>query len=108
MKSKRHGPPYNVIYADPPWPVCGEPKAGKGQEKEFPLMSYDDIAALNVIDFVADDAYLFLWIMASTLPHAPRVMKEWGFEYRGIAFAWVKARFAGTGDTSRTGWSNAA
>jgi N6-adenosine-specific RNA methylase IME4 len=84
----KQGPPYNVVYSDPPWPVFGELK----EEKDFPLMSYEDIEALDVASVVADDAYLFLWIMQSTLPHAARVMEAWGFQYKGLAFVWEKIK----------------
>lgn len=86
MKKDTTKPPYNIVLADPCWPVPGAPKS----VKDFKLMGYDWIASLNVRDYVAETAYLFCWIMTSTIPHIERVMAAWGFKYIGVAFVWEK------------------
>ncbi len=53
-------------------------------------MSADDICSLPVADIAADNSVLFLWITFPNLQESFRVIKLWGFEYRTVAFVWVK------------------
>lgn len=85
---------YPVIYADPAWAYRKAPLVNRGAaravEKEYPTMQPDEIAALPVGDLAAPDSVLFLWATGPKLPQAMMVMGRWGFEYRTIAFVWVK------------------
>jgi len=40
--------------------------------------------------FAADDCCLFLWAIRPMLPQALEVGSAWGFEYKTVAFTWVK------------------
>jgi N6-adenosine-specific RNA methylase IME4 len=86
---------YSVIYADPPWRYStglyqdkGRPRA-KVQEK-YPTMQSKDIAELPVKSIAKDNSVCFMWTTDSHLESALKVMKAWGFEYKTIAFTWVK------------------
>jgi N6-adenosine-specific RNA methylase IME4 len=87
-------PQFRVIYADPPWPYrkaqLDDLGAARAVEKEYATMSIEDIAALPVATLAAPDAVLFMWATGPKLLQALRVMEAWGFEYRTIAFVWVK------------------
>ena len=39
---------------------------------------------------MADTYVLFLWATAPLIPEALFTMKSWGFEYKTIAFTWIK------------------
>jgi site-specific DNA-methyltransferase (adenine-specific) len=85
-------PPYKVIYADPPWQfqTWSHRGAGKGAEQHYKTMSLDDICSLPVAEIAEQDAALFLWVVQPQLPEAMRVIKAWGFEYKTVAFVWMK------------------
>ena len=53
-------------------------------------MSADDICSLPVADIAEDNCVLFLWVTFPNLQESLRVIKAWGFEYRTVAFVWVK------------------
>lgn len=87
---------YNIIYADPAW------KYGSSQvckydgerfhklDKIYPTMSDEDIKNLRVKDITDDDAVCFLWVTDSHIKEGLEVMKAWGFDYKTIAFNWIK------------------
>ena len=80
---------YNIIYADPPWQY----QKNKGQgvaENHYPTMSVDDICALPISKLAANDSVLFLWATFPQLPEALRVIEAWGFNYKSVAFVWLK------------------
>ncbi len=85
-------PPFGVIYADPPWKLGG----GKGAPP-YPMMATGDICALPVGDLAAPDCALLLWAVHSRLPDALAVVRAWGFEYKTVAFTWVKRTPLDTG-----------
>jgi len=71
--------PFACIVADPPWSFGDKlPGASRGAEKNYKVMSIDDICRLKLPP-VADDAYLFLWRVSSQVEEAYRVVRAWGF-----------------------------
>ena len=87
---------YNIILADPPWHfqnyAADAPgmihTRSRGQNRHYPTMSMDDIFSLRIP--VADDAVLFLWSCWPILPESLHVITAWGFEYKSLAWVWVK------------------
>ena len=49
-------------------------------------MSIDELCALPVADLAATDSALFLWATFPQLPEALRLIREWGFTYKSVAF----------------------
>ena len=83
---------YNVIYADPPWSykVWSKKGMGRSAESHYSTMSIEDIKALPVRELAAKDCALFLWITFPMLREAWGVMDAWGFQYKSVAFVWIK------------------
>ena len=83
---------YQIIMADPPWPYQTWSKngAGRSPENHYPTMNLSDICALPVEEITHTDAVLFIWATFPNLPQALEVIKAWGFEYKTVAFTWVK------------------
>ena len=77
---------YGVIYADPPWTFATYSRKGKGRSPEayYDCMSLDDIKALPVADWAADDSVLLLWTTDPLLPTAFDVIGAWGFKYKTV------------------------
>ena len=76
-----------MIYADPPWRYT---QKGFAAEKHYPTMGIDELCTLPVADLAAPDSVLFLWATFPQLPEALRLIKAWGFQYKSVAFVWLK------------------
>lgn len=82
---------YQIIYADPPWNFKAWSENGrKKREKHYSRMEIDAIKNLPVKNISHKDCALFLWANYPLLPEAFEVIKSWGFDYKTIAFNWVK------------------
>ncbi len=90
---------YRVIYADPPWTFATYSRKGKGRSAEayYDCMSLDDIKALPVARWAADDSVLLLWTTDPLLPTAFEVIRAWGFAYKTVGFYWAKLNKSSTG-----------
>ena len=86
---------YRVILADPPWQGYGpHGMAISGMyhttEDHYHTMCVDEICNLPAGDLAARDSLLLLWARSPRLREALQVMRAWGFEYKTIAFVYVK------------------
>jgi N6-adenosine-specific RNA methylase IME4 len=82
---------YNIIYADPAWSYKDKALSGnRGAVCKYNVMSIEDIALLPVKDIAANDCILFMWVTFPKLNECFKVIEEWGFEYKTVAFTWVK------------------
>jgi N6-adenosine-specific RNA methylase IME4 len=98
---------YGAILADPPWrfknwsmgelATRGEKWARRNGRSPYDVMGTAEIAALDVRSLAADDAVLFLWATYPKLKDALAVMEGWGFEYKSVAYTWVKQNPSGKG-----------
>ncbi len=85
-------PKFRVIVADPPWTknMTGSGKYGAAI-KHYDLMSLERIKALPVKYLVADDAYIFLWVMNGNVDQGIEVLEAWGFTYVTM-YHWIKPK----------------
>jgi N6-adenosine-specific RNA methylase IME4 len=86
---------YRVVYADPPWQysnsgVIGDDNYGRA-ERHYPTMSIDELCAMPIVDAVAQDAVLFMWVTSPLLAECWPVISAWGFKYKS-SFVWDKVR----------------
>ena len=82
---------YRSILADPGWSYKDKASAGKrGAVFKYRTMSKEEIMALPVEQLAARDSALFLWVPMPLLPIGLAVMGAWGFEYKTVAFTWIK------------------
>lgn len=97
---------YNIIYADPPWSIqsTSQVPSGRPNARPYRAMRMCDIFALPVADIAADDCVLLLWATLPLLPEALYCIKAWGFEYKSVAFTWVKRNKSGKGWFWGMGW----
>jgi site-specific DNA-methyltransferase (adenine-specific) len=84
---------YSIIYADPAWQYNkrnnSNTKFGKGAH-HYDLMHLNDIKELGVPNISDNNCALFLWVTFPRLQEGLDVIKAWGFEYKTIAFNWIK------------------
>lgn len=83
---------YQIIYADPAWSIqtTSQVPSGRPNSRPYVAMRMVDIYDLPVKDIADKDCVLLLWATAPLIPEALFTMKAWGFEYKTIAFTWVK------------------
>ena len=100
---------YQIIYADPPWSYRDKASAGKrGASFKYPTQEKDWLRKLPVQLLAEDDCVLFLWVTMPLLDEGLELIKSWGFEYKTVAFTWVKKNkkadswFFGMGNWTRS------
>lgn len=71
--------PFRTVVADPPWSFRDKlPGAGWGAVKHYETMRIADLCKIKLPP-IADDAWLFLWRVASQPRAALDVCEAWGF-----------------------------
>ena len=81
---------YQIIYADPPWSYPESGSKAKVHDKHYKCMSLEDICNLQVSKITDENCLLFLWVTMPRLFDAQKVIESWGFNYKTVAFNWVK------------------
>ena len=83
---------YAAIYADPPWSFRNWSAKGTGRNavSHYDCLDFSALTALPLASLAADDCALFLWTTDPLLPRALDLIQAWGFEYKTVAFYWVK------------------
>lgn len=66
-------------------------------EQHYSTMSVEEICRLKVAELADKDCVLFLWATFPKLPEALQVIKAWGFQYKSVAFVWLKQNKSGKG-----------
>ena len=84
---------YNIIYMDPPWSfrVHRDDNNGTRNARYFyKTMTDQDIIKLPIRKISADDCALFLWVVSPNLLLLSDIFTAWDFEFKTVAFVWVK------------------
>ena len=80
---------YDIIYADPPWSYNDSGCQGAAA-KQYNTMTQLELYELPVQRICNKNAVLFMWVTYPKLQEALDVIRLWGFEFKSIAFQWVK------------------
>lgn len=82
---------YEIIYADPPWSYNDKMQGHSfSLDHEYETQSKQWISGLPVKDISEKFCCLFLWVTSPLLDEGIKVLEDWGFEYKTIAFCWSK------------------
>jgi N6-adenosine-specific RNA methylase IME4 len=82
---------YSIVYADPPWSYRDKALAGdRGACCKYEVQDIEWIKRLPVYKITKDDCLLFLWVTMPKLNECWGVIDSWGFEYKTVAFTWIK------------------
>lgn len=91
---------YSIIYADPPWSYQNRGTRAAAS-KHYDTMTIEDIKRMGVGaaggGIANEDCVLFMWATFPMLREALDVIEAWGFNYKTVAFNWVKQNRNGTG-----------
>ena len=83
---------FKIVYADPNWRFKTYSEKGKGRsaDKHYKTSNVDELATLPVEQIADKDCILFLWVSNPMLIDAINLAHTWGFQYKTVAFTWVK------------------
>lgn len=88
---------YQIIYADPPWSYTSN-CCKWAAKKHYDTMSFEELKSLPVGDLADKNCVLFMWATYPKIQEALALIKAYGFEYKTIAFQWVKTCKSGFGE----------
>ena len=86
---------YDIVYVDPPWYYYGSPVKDAAAAKHYPLMSLEELAAIDVRAILNKRAAVFMWATCPRLNFAIDLINAWGLHYRGVSYVWVKVNRRG-------------
>lgn len=81
---------YTVVYADPPWRYDHCRSKAREIENHYPTMEIEDIVNMPIKRIAKNDSVLFIWGTFPKLRECFEVIDGWGFNYRTVAFVWIK------------------
>lgn len=82
---------YRVIYADPPWDFKSNVGAsGSNVHRHYATLTEKQMCEMKIAELTKKDAVCFMWVASSCLLSGIKIMKAWGFEFKTIAFVWLK------------------
>ena len=87
---------YNIIYADPPWPIRWTNSNTKSGFKklQYPTMGIAEMCNLPIQKIMADGCKCFVWTTNGFLLEAFHLIRAWGFQYDKL-WTWCKKTGAG-------------
>ena len=86
------GKKYDIIYADPPWEYRVWSKKGERRTAAsfYETQTLGYLAAMDIASLCNPDCVLLMWATFPCLQEALLLGKAWGFQYKTVAFVWVK------------------
>lgn len=85
---------FGAIMIDIPWGYSTWSPKGQGRspDRHYPTMSLAEIRALPIGHLASKNCVGLLWAVDHLLPVAISVLEGYGFEYKTVAFRWLKLR----------------
>lgn len=82
---------YNIIYADPPWEYKDKALSGnRGACCKYDVQNSNWISNLPINNISDKNCILFLWCTMPQLNIVFNIIQSWGFDYKTVAFTWIK------------------
>jgi len=89
---------YNIILADPPWEYQQFSNSKQGAVKaQYATMKMEELINLPIKEITENNCVLFMWATFPKLKEALLLVEKWEFEYKTVAFVWVKQNKGGIG-----------
>lgn len=82
---------YKIIYADPAWVYQDKANAGeRGAEHKYKCTPTKEMGKLLNNLSIDKDAVCLMWCTYPQLEEGLKLMKLWNFNFKTVAFTWVK------------------
>ena len=81
---------FKTILADCPWKFSYWSPEKAHRKVPYEIQEAEWLGSLPVQDVCEEDCVLFMWVTWPNLLHGLRVIEDWGFCYKTLAFIWVK------------------
>lgn len=82
---------YNIIYADPPWKYNEQKtKASRTVNLQYDTMKTESMYNFPIKQISNNNSVCFMWATYPKLKEALELLEKWGFNYKTVAFTWVK------------------
>lgn len=82
---------YKIIYADPPWSYrLDRTEKTRWPARHYPTLWIEQLKKMNIVDLADKNCALFIWATFPNLQECLDLIKAWWFEYKTVAFTWVK------------------
>lgn len=82
---------YEIILIDPPWSYHDKLRGlGLSSSSKYDTLTKQRILDLPIQQLAEDNCCLFLWVTSPLLDDGIEALKNWGFEYKTVAFCWSK------------------
>ena len=96
VKNEGERKKYQIIYADPPWPIKWQNSNTVSGFKclQYPTMPISDMCNLPIQSISDDGCKCFIWTTNYFLPEGLGLLKSWGFQYDKL-WTWCKPTGAG-------------
>jgi len=99
---------YKIIYADPAWTYDDKALSGnRGAGCKYDLMTDEALKMMPVSQLADNNCVLFMWATYPKIREALDLVKAWGFEYKTVAFTWVKKTSINTNFMGMGRWTRA-
>ncbi len=88
---------FDIIHVDPPWHYGGKLQFDKSSNFssalfKYPTLKTSELKQIPIIDIAKDDCLLFMWTTNPHLAQAIELGKNWGFNFKTVAFVWDKMK----------------
>lgn len=83
---------FDVVIMDPPWDIQAS-NVTRGVDITYDLLHTNEIASMG-IPYIQNSGYIFMWVVASTLPSGSAMLERWGYKVIGF-YNWVKVSGSG-------------
>lgn len=97
---------YQTVLADPPWRFSNSTGKMAPEHKRlsrYSTLTFEEIKSIPIIDVIADQCHLYLWIPNALLREGLDTMAAWGFKYK-TNIIWHKIRKDGGPDGRGVGF----
>lgn len=85
---------FEILYIDPPWQYNArnnpDTRFGGGAGGHYGTMTIEQIAALPIGELASENCAMFMWCTFPQIDKQMQLFKQWGFEYKTVAFTWIK------------------
>jgi len=91
---------YGIIYIDPAWEYECKSVGGSGTSSsdcKYDVMSHAELKELSIQKIADENCILFCWATYPKLPDAIDLIRSWNFNYKTVAFTWIKTNKKASG-----------